>query len=220
MAKKKNKAKYRAASKNAHSEASSNTSDASSTNHQLDDDSNDSNQVGEASKPNKKHELEISETQFLQRIFDSYFDGYCSLKSEKRGEVCIQCQRSADPKRADKPCWYGTSESTGKLLKKFVLDGCLKETKDQEIGDKRSFFMSTFTELLVNSIFYKETPLKDPSTGMPASDIQHLKSIEPQDMYDLYTQSPHAPFRDAFLELLNIVHLVAWKIKHVERYSD
>ena len=80
--------------------------------------------------------------------------------------------------------------------------------------------MSTFTELLVNSIFYKETPLNDPSTGMPASDIQHLKSIEPQDMYDLYTQSPHAPFRDAFLELLNIVHLVAWKIKHVERYSD
>ena len=220
MAKKKNKAKYRAASKNGPSEVSSNTSDASSTNHQFDDDSNDSNQVGEASKPNKKHELEISETQFLQRIFDSYFDGYCSLRSEKRGEVCIQCQRSADPKRADKPCWYGTSESTGKLLKKFVLDGCLKETKDQEIGDKRSFFMSTFTELLVNSIFYKETPLKDPSTGMPASDIQHLKSIEPQDMYDLYTQSPHAPFRDAFLELLNIVHLVAWKIKHVERYSD
>ena len=100
MAKKKNKAKYRAASKNGHSEVSSNTSDASSTNHQFDDDSNDSNQVGEASKPNKKHELEISETQFLQRIFDSYFDGYCSLKSEKRGEVCIQCQRSADPKRA------------------------------------------------------------------------------------------------------------------------
>ena len=62
--------------------------------------------------------------------------------------------------------------------------------------------------------------MKDPSTGMPASDIQHLKSIAPQDMYDLYTQSPHAPFRDSFLELLNIVHLVAWKMKHVEKYSD
>ena len=61
--------------------------------------------------------------------------------------------------------------------------------------------------------------MKDPSTGMPASDIQHLKSIAPQDMYDLYTQSPHAPFRDAFLELFNIVHLVAWKTKHVEKYT-
>ena len=217
MAKKKSKSKYRTAAKPTENGRSSTTSDTSSTSHSL-------VSTAASSKIEEDDEKEgkgLTEIKFLQNIFDSYLDGYCPHYSSKEGSgVCQQCQKSANPKSEDKPCWYGTSQSTGKILKKYVIEGCLKESKDQDIGDKRSFFMSSFTELLVNSLSYKENPMIDPSTGMPASDIQHLRAIAPEDMYDLYTQSPHAPVRDAIIELLNLVHLVAWKMKHVEKYAD
>ena len=223
MAKKKSKAKYRAAAKTTQSDVSSTTSQASTSAHQFGTKEDKAVEDDTKSKAVKDLNYELSEIEFLQKIFDSYFEGYCASQTENgSSEICFQCKKSADPHSADKPCWYGTTESTGRLLKKYVLDGCLKETKDPDpLGeDRRSFFMSSFTELLVKSLFYKEHPIINPSTGMPASDIQHLKAIAPQDMYNLYTQSPHAPVRDAFIELLNLVHLMAWKMIHVEKYAD
>ena len=94
-------------------------------------------------KDDENEKKGLTEIRFLQNIFDSYLDGHCPHYSSKEGsEGCQQCQKSANPKCEDKPCWYGTSQSTGKILKKYVVEGCLKESKDKDIGDKRSFFIS------------------------------------------------------------------------------
>ena len=39
-------------------------------------------------------------------------------------------------------------------------------------------------------------------------------------MYQLYHQSPNAPVRDAFVELINLIYLLSWKLKNVENYAD
>ena len=74
----------------------------------------------------KDPDYKLTETQFLQKVFNSYFEGYCTSNGGD-SEMCLKCQKSTNPKNADKPCWYGTAESTGKLLKKYILQGCLKE---------------------------------------------------------------------------------------------
>ena len=39
-------------------------------------------------------------------------------------------------------------------------------------------------------------------------------------MFRLYHQSPYAPVRDAFVELINLIYLVSWKLKNVEKCAD
>ena len=114
------------------------------------------NGVGSISPPSEKTEYYLAETEFIYKaiLTEASFPGRCArrhqsyddkYKPEAEGNdtvtsssdpsaeesnesvrYCQMCRESVDPKSPTFPCWHRSSEVTGHILKKAIMDVCLK----------------------------------------------------------------------------------------------